>query len=98
MASAELEVTEAELEAQRSTKAKSGFKGVTVTTSKKFQGRIFIKTGLPQLDLGTFDTAEDAARAVVAAKAKKLGTSQSASGLLVVRCAALLCPCSHANA
>lgn len=66
-----MEVTESDLEAQRSTKAKSGFKGVTVTTSRKFQARIFIKTGLPQLDLGTFDTAEEAARVVAAAKAKR---------------------------
>ena len=66
-----MEVTEAELEAQRSRKAKTGFKGGTVTTSRKFQARIFIKTGLPQLDLGTFDTAEDAALAVAAAKEKR---------------------------
>ena len=71
MAAAGREVTEAELEAQLSTKAKSGFKGVTFTTSRKFQARIFVKTGLPQLDLGTFNTAEDAARAVAAAKAKR---------------------------
>ena len=62
---------EPDLEALRSRRAKSGFKGVTVTTSKKFQGRIFIKTGVPQLDLGTFDTAEDAALAVAAAKEKR---------------------------
>ena len=62
---------EPDLEALRSKKAKSGFKGVTVTTSNKFQARIFIETNMPQLDLGTFDTAEDAARAVATAKEKR---------------------------
>ena len=59
---------EHDLEPLCSSKAKSGYKGVTITSSKRFQARIFIKMDLPQLDLGTFDTAEDA---VPAAKAKR---------------------------
>ena len=36
-----MEVTESDLEAQRSTKAKSGFKGVKVTSSRKYQPQIW---------------------------------------------------------
>ena len=76
-----------DLEQLRSRKAKSGYlMGVTVTTSKKFQARIFIKTGVPQLDLGTFDSAEDAARAVAAAKARRKRGPFSTSLLNVNRC------------
>ena len=49
---------------------KSGYLGVKVTKSGKFQPQIFTKTGVPQRGLGSFEKAVDAARALAAAKAK----------------------------
>ena len=49
------------LEDLRSSSAESGFLGVKVTTSGKFQAQIFIKADNRQRGLGTFDTAEEAA-------------------------------------
>ena len=46
---------------------KSGFKGVTKTSSGKFQARSLAKINGKQRGLGSFDTAEEAARAVVSA-------------------------------
>ena len=47
-----------------------------------FQARIFIKTGLPQLDVGTFGrAAEAAARATAQARAAKALSIREARGL-----------------
>ena len=58
----------ADLDALRSSKARSGFKGVKVTTSGKFQPQIFLKETGGQRALGTFDSAEEAARELARAK------------------------------
>lgn len=62
-----MEVTEAELEALRSTKAKSGFRGVKVTASRKFQPQVWCSELRTMRALGSFDDAEDAALARLAA-------------------------------
>ena len=56
------------LEDLRSSSAESGFLGVKVTTSGKFQAQIFIKADNRQRGFGTFDTAEEAAVALAHAK------------------------------
>ena len=62
------EVTEAELEAQRSTRAKSGFLGVKVTTSRKYQPQIWCPELGMMRGLGSFDDAEEAAAELIKAK------------------------------
>ena len=63
-----MEVTEAELEAQRSTKAKSGFKGVKVTSSRKYQPQIWCPELGTMRALGSYETAEEAAVVLIEAK------------------------------
>ena len=60
-----MEVTE---EAQRSTKAKSGFKGVKVTSSRKYQPQIWCPELGTMRALGSFETAEEAAVVLIEAK------------------------------
>jgi hypothetical protein len=63
-----MEVTESDLEAQRSTKAKSGFKGVKVTSSRKYQPQIWCPELGTMRALGSFETAEEAAVVLIEAK------------------------------
>ena len=64
-----MEVTEEEeLEAQRSTKAKSGFKGVKVTSSRKYQPQNWCPELGTMRTLGSFETAEEAAVVLIEAK------------------------------
>jgi hypothetical protein len=49
----------------------SGYLGVKVTASGKFQPQLFTATGEPQRGLGSFKTAEEAARARAAALKKR---------------------------
>ena len=64
-----MEVTEEEeLEAQRSTKAKSGFKGVKVTSSRKYQPQTWCPELGTMRTLGSFETAEEAAVVLIEAK------------------------------
>jgi hypothetical protein len=60
-----MEVTE---EAQRSTKAKSGFKGVKVTSSRKYQPQIWCPELGTMRALGSYETAEEAAVVLIEAK------------------------------
>ena len=63
-----MEVTESDLEAQRSTKAKSGFKGVKVTSSRKYQPQLWCPELGTMRALGSFETAEEAAVVLIEAK------------------------------
>ena len=54
-----------ELELAHSSRAASGFKGVQKTTSGKWQARAYLgKRDEKQRDLGSFDSPEEAARAL----------------------------------
>lgn len=68
MASVEMEP---DLEPLRSARAKSGFLGVKITTSGKYQPQIFVKELGKQRQLGSYETAEEAAQ--VLARAKEYG-------------------------
>ena len=65
---------EPDLEALRSAKAKSGFTGVKVTASRKYQPQIWDKDLGTMRGLGSFGTPEEAAR--VLAEAKRDGADE----------------------
>ena len=71
---------ELDLAPLRSTKAASGFKGVTKTTSGKWQARTIFKLHGEQRDLGTFQTAEEAAQALALALRNGLCSAKPKAG------------------
>jgi hypothetical protein len=68
---ADLPIMNANLEVLQRSNNKSGYLGVKVTASGKFQPQLFTATGEPQRGLGSFESAEDAARARAAALEKR---------------------------
>ena len=69
---------EPDLEALRSAKAKSGFTGVRVTASRKYQPQIWDKNLGTMRGLGSYRTPEEAAR--VLAEAKRDGADEEHQG------------------
>lgn len=62
---------EPDLEALPRSNNRSGYLGVKVSSSGRFQPQLFTKTGEPQRGLGSFDTAEEAAKVRMAALMKR---------------------------
>ena len=62
---------EPDLEALPRSNNKWGYLRVKVSTSGKFQPQLFTKTGEPQRGLGSFDTAEEAAKVRMMALMKR---------------------------